>query len=100
MRQPVNFQLLKNIGISIGLLTYLGNANGNEGRDYPNLVILMNADGTGYYAYLYPGVCEREVEREIIADLESALGCYGIAYKAMGIIHSGGMKAYEYEIEA
>lgn len=100
MKAPVNFQLLKNIAVSVGLPAYHGEVHQYEGREYPNLTILIKADGTGYYAYLYTGVSEPGTITEIINDLERAFKSHGIAYVANGAVVSGGHRALEYEIEA
>ena len=100
MKLPVNYQLLKNIAVSIGLPTYCSEVKQSEGREYPNLTVLIKADGTGYYAYLFPGIAEQAIATELIGDLERAFSSFGIEYRATGVVHIGGMKAYEYEIEA
>ena len=95
----VDFQLLSNIGVSLGLPVYHGNGCEYEGRDYPNLVITIKADGTGYFVYLHPGYTEREDYTELIESLERAFNRHNLDYYANGAVVVGGYRAFEYEIE-
>lgn len=95
----VDFQLLKNIGVSLGLPVYHGNGCEYEGRDFPNLVITIKADATGYFAYLYPGYSlETDNVNDLIGSLEGAFKRYGLDFTANGAVVIGGYRAFEYEI--
>ena len=95
----VDFQLLSNIGVSMGLPVYHGNGCEYEGRDYPNLVVTIKADSTGYFVYLYPGYSsETETVNELIDSLEWAFKRHDLDFAANGAVVIGGYRAFEYEI--
>ena len=99
MKKPVDFTILKNVINSVGLPVYHGNGCRYEEHEYPNVTILIKADASGYFCYLYTGVSEPGTICSLVEDLERAFDSYGIDYESNGAIVSGGHRALEYEIE-
>lgn len=96
--QHVDFQLLSNIAVSLGLPVYHGHSE-YEGRDYPNVTIDIKADSTGYYVYLHPGFTnETDFITELIDSLEWAFKRHDLDFTANGAVVIGGYRAFEYEI--
>lgn len=99
MSNSVDFSLLKNVITGIGLPVYHGNGCSYEGHEYPNVVILIKADSTGYFCHLCTGIAEPGTIRELDDGLKRAFESNGIDYRQNGAIVSGGHRALEYEIE-